>query len=131
MCMRLHVTPFKWLLVSLMLVSFAGRPWALSLPASSAECGILNPSAMELAYSAAAKDTGGIVTGKMAMPQHESGKTKSPDCVKSCAAVPVMALTATQTWASEVWPQIHEIPVDIALNGQTPKPELSPPIGRA
>jgi hypothetical protein len=126
--MRLHATPFKWLLIGLMLVSFAGRPWAQSLPASSAGCGSVSAAAMEHAYSATAQETSDIAASQAALPQHESGKTKSPDCVKSCAAAPVLALTATPSWASEIWPQLHEMPVDVTLNGQTPKPELSPPI---
>jgi hypothetical protein len=128
--MRLHATPFKWLLIGLLLVSFAGRPWAQSLPASSARCGSLSSAAMEHVYSAAAHDTGDSVAAKKAMPHHESDKAKSPDCVKSCAAAPVLALTATPSWASEIWPHIHEMPVDLTLNGQSPKPELSPPIAR-
>jgi hypothetical protein len=132
--MRLRATPFKWLLIGLMLVSFAGRPWAQSLPASVSGCGGLGTAAaatMDHADSAAAQETGKIAAGETTSPQHDSGKTKGADCVKSCAAAPILALTATPSWASGIWPQIHGTPVEVALNGQTPKPELSPPIARA
>ena len=62
-----------------------------------------------------------------AAPQHESGKTKSADCIKSCAAVQVLGLVA-MAWLPEVWPQVHSAAIDVALNGRSPKPELSPPI---
>ena len=128
--MLMRIAPFKWLLIGLMLVSFAGRPWAQSLPASTQGCGGSVAVAMQSTNSMAtheAHEAGEIAASEMAMPQHDSGKAKSIDCVKSCAAVQVMGLVAV-TWSPEVWPQIHSATIEIALSGHPPKPELSPPI---
>jgi hypothetical protein len=125
--MIMRAAPFKWLLIGLMAVSFAGRPWAQSLPASTQGCGGSSTVAMQAIDSAATHETGMIAADKAAMPQHDSGKTKSADCVKSCAAVQVMGLVAV-TWSPEVWPQIHSVTIEIALSGHPPKPELFPPI---
>lgn len=113
--MGLCAAPFKWLLIALMVVSFAGRPWAQSLPGG---CGGVSASAME--HAVAADET--------APPQHDSGKTNGANCVKSCAAVQVLAMPAAPLWTAEVWPQIHVAGVEATLTGQNPKPELSPPI---
>jgi hypothetical protein len=126
--MRLCAAPFKWLLIALMVVSFAGRPWAQSLPASTGGCGGTSAVAMEHAYSAAADETGKIAASESTAPQHDSAKAKGANCVKSCAAVQVLAMPATPSWAAEVWPQIHVAAVAVTLIGQNPKPELSPPI---
>jgi hypothetical protein len=120
---------FNWLLIGLMVVSFAGRPWAQVLPATTQGCGG-QTAAIEHTYTAATHETGTIETGKTTAPQHDSGKAKSADCVKSCAAVQVLAISAVPSWAAETWPQIHSAAVEATLHGQTPKPELSPPIAR-
>jgi len=124
--MRLCAKPFKWLLIGLMVVSFAGRPWAQALPTSG--CGGSTSAAMEHAYTAAIDEAGTITASEMAAPQHEPGQTKSANCVKSCTAVPVLALSVAPSWSSEVWPQIHETAVEAILHGLTPEPELFPPI---
>ena len=129
--MRMRATPFKWLLIALMAVSFAGRPWAQGLPTSTAGCGGLSAAVMGHAYTAAAAEAGKIVGGEMAAPQHEPAKTKSADCIKSCTAVPVLAMSAAPSWSAEVWPQIHLAAVEAILHGQTPEPELFPPIALA
>lgn len=126
--MRLCAAPFKWLLIALMVVSFAGRPGAQSLPASTGGCGGTSAAAMEHAYSAAADDTGKIAAGETTAPQHDFGKAKGANCVKSCAAVQVLAMPAAPLWTAEVWPQIHGTAVAVVLIGQNPKPELSRPI---
>jgi hypothetical protein len=126
--MRLCAAPFKWLLIALIVVSFAGRPWAQSLPASTGGCGGTSTAAMEHAYSAVMDETGKIAASEAAAPQHDSGKTNSANCVKSCAAVQVLAMPAAPLWTAEVWPQTHVAGVEATLNGQNPKPELSPPI---
>jgi len=127
--MRLCAAPFKWLLIALMVMSFAGRPWAQSLPASTQGCGGTNAAAVE--HAAAAHVTAKIAVSETAAPKRDSGKADSADCVKSCAAVQVLAMPAAPLWSAEVWPQIHLVAVEAILHGQTPKPELSPPIGRA
>ncbi|MBI3704996.1 MAG: hypothetical protein HY244_14400 [Rhizobiales bacterium] len=124
----MRAKPFKWLLVGLMVLSFAGRPWAQSLPASSeAGCGGSRTVTMQAVDSAAAHEIGASMADEAVMPQHDSGKAKSADCAKSCAAVQVMALAA-MTWSPEVWPQSHSTTIEVALIGHPPKPELSPPI---
>jgi hypothetical protein len=125
----MRAVPLKWLLIGLMVVSFAGRPWAQTLPASTQGCGG-QTAAIEHAYSATTHETGKIKASEAASPQHDSGKAKSADCVKSCAAVQVLAISATPSWTAEVWPEIHLAAVEATLHGQTPKPELSPPIVR-
>ena len=120
-------TPLKWLLIGLMVVSFAGRPWAL--PVSAQDCGGSSAMATQSAHPAVMHQAGNITTDEIAAPQHDSGRTKSADCVKSCAAVQVLGLAAV-TWSPEVWPQIHSAATAVALNGHPPKPELSPPIAR-
>jgi hypothetical protein len=128
--MIMRAVPFKWLLIGLMLVSFAGRSWAQSLPASTEGCGGSSAVAMQSANSTATHETheaGVIVASETATPQHDTGKAKSIDCVKSCAAVQVMGLVA-MAWFPDVWPQIHSAAIEVALNGHQPKPELSPPI---
>jgi hypothetical protein len=126
----MRAVSFKWLLIGLLVMSFAGRPWAQTLPASTQGCGEQNAVAIEHAYSAATHETGKIEASEAASPQHDSGKAKSADCIKSCAAVQVLAISATPSWTAEVWPQIHVAAVEATLHGQTPKPELSPPIVR-
>jgi hypothetical protein len=128
--MRMRATPFKWLLIGLMLVSFAARPWAQALPASTQGCGGSSAVAMQSAHLAATHEAGKIATEKTAAPQHDFAKAKNADCVKICAAVQVLGLTA-MTWFPEVWPQIHSAAIEVALNGHPPKPELSPPIALA
>jgi hypothetical protein len=83
--MRLCAAPFKWLLIALMVMSFAGRPWAQSLPASTQGCGGTNAAAVE--HAAAAHVTAKIAVSETAAPKRDSGKADSADCVKSCAAV--------------------------------------------
>lgn len=126
--MRLCAAPFKWLLIALMVVSFAGRPWAQSLPASTGGCGGPNAAAMEHVYSAATDETGKVEASDTAPLQHDSGKTNSANCIKSCAAVQVLAMPAAPLWAAEAWPQIYVTVIAATLIGQNPKPELSPPI---
>jgi hypothetical protein len=128
--MRIRATPFKCLLIGLMVVSFAGRPWAQALPVSAQGCGGSSAVAMQSAHLAATHAAGKIATDKAAAPQRDSGKTKSVDCAKNCAAVQVMGLAA-MIWSLEVWPQIHSAAIEVALNGHPPKPELSPPIAFA
>jgi hypothetical protein len=123
-------TPLKWLLIGLMVVSFAGRPWAQALPASTQGCGGSSAAVMQSVHPAATHKAGKIAADETAAPQDESGKTKSADCVKSCAAVQVLGL-ATMTWFPEVWPQIHSAAIEVALKGHPSKPELSPPIALA
>jgi hypothetical protein len=118
---------FKWLLVGLMLVSLAGRPWAQALPASSEGCGGSRIMTMQSVDSAATQETGIIAANDASMPQHDSGKTKSADCVKSCGLVQVMGLV-TMALLPEAWPQQQSTAIEIALSGHPPKPELSPPI---
>ncbi len=122
---------FKWLLIGLMVVSFAGRPWAQSLPVPTAGCGGSNAATMEHAASAAADEAGKIATSESPAPQHNSGKAKSADCVKSCTAAPVLAMSAAPSWSAEGWPQIHLAAVAAILHGQEPEPELFPPIAFA
>jgi hypothetical protein len=119
--------PLKWLLIGLMVVSFVGRPWVQALPASAQGCGGSSAVAMQSAHPAVTHEAGKIAADETAAPQNDSGKTKSADCVKSCAAVQVLGL-AVMTWSPEVWPQIHSAAIEVALNGHPPKPELSPPI---
>jgi len=125
----MRATPFKWLLIGLMVVSFAGRPWAQVLPVSTQGCGGSIVMAMQSAHPAVMQEAGKIAADEMAAPQDDSGRTKSADCVKSCAAVQVLGLAA-MTWSPEAWPQIHSAAIEVALNGHPPKPELSPPIAR-
>jgi hypothetical protein len=126
--MRLCAAPFKWLLIALMVMSFAGRPWAQSLPASTEGCGGTNAAAVE--HAAAAHVMANIAVNETAAPKHDSGKANSANCVKSCAAVQVLGMPAVPLWSAKVWPQIHLVAVEATLHGQTPKPELSPPIAR-
>lgn len=118
---------FKWLLIALMVLSFAGRPWAQAFSTANEGCGGSRTMTMQTLDSAAAHEMGTSATDEASMPQHDSGKTKSADCVKSCTAVPVMGLAA-MTWSPEVWPQSHSTTIEVALIGHPPKPELSPPI---
>ena len=124
--MRRCATPFKWLLIGLLVVSFAGRPWAQALPASG--CGGSTSAVAEHADTAATDEAGTITASETAASQHESGQTKSANCVKSCTAVPVLAISADPSWSFEVWPQIHETAVEVILHGLAPEPELFPPI---
>ncbi len=128
--MFMLATLLKWLLISLILVSFAGRPGAQALPMATQGCGGSSAVAMQSAHLVAAHEAGKIAADEAAAPQHNSGKTKSADCVKSCAAVQVLGFVV-MTWAPEVWPQIHSAAIEVALNGHPPKPELSPPIALA
>jgi len=127
--MRMRAAPFKWLLIGLMVVSFAGRPWAQALPALTQGCGGSGVMAVQSAHPAVTREAGRIPADETAVPQHDSGRTKSADCAKNCAAVQVLGLAA-MTWSPEVWPQIHSAAIAVALNGHPPKPELSPPIAR-
>lgn len=123
--MRLCAAPFNWLLIALMVVSFAGRPWAQSLPASTGGCG----GAPAMAHAASAQHVAGKID--IGAAHHDSGKTNTADCAKSCAAVQVLAMPAAPSWAAEVWPQIHVAAITAVMIGQNPKPELSPPIALA
>lgn len=119
---------FKWLLIGLMVVSFAGRPWTESIAAGAMHgCGTFSAAGTETANSTMTYELGKIAAGDAATPKYDSGKTKSADCVKSCAAVQILGLAAV-AWSLDVWPQIHSATIEIALNGHPPKPELSPPI---
>ena len=128
--MRMRATPFKWLLIGLMVVSFAGRPWAQALPVLAQGCEGSSAVAMQSTHLAATHAAGKIATDETPAPQPDSGKTKSADCAKNCAAVQVMGLAA-MIWSLDVWPQIHSAAIEVALNGHPPKPELSPPIAFA
>ena len=128
--MRLCAAPFKWLLIVLMVVSFAGRPWAQSLPASTGGCGGSSTTAMEHAHSAVDHDSGMTAAGKTASPKHDSGQAKSADCVKSCAALQVLAISVVPSWTAKAWPQVRVTGIEAPLHGQNPEPELFPPIAR-
>jgi hypothetical protein len=119
--------PFKWLLIGLIVVSFVGRPWAQALPLWPQGCSGSSVVAMQYTRFAMTHAVGKIAANEMAAPQHDSGDTKSADCVKSCAAVQVLGLAA-MTWSPEVWPQIHSAAIAVVLSGHPPKPELTPPI---
>lgn len=115
---------FKWLLIGLMVVSFAGRPWAQTSPASTQGCGGTSIAAAHDAGELASSDR---IAASETAAQHDSGKTKSAECAKTCAALQVMALAA-MTWSPGVWPQSHDAAIEVALIGHPPKPELFPPI---
>ncbi len=119
---------FKWLLIGIMALSFAGRPLAQSIAVGAMHgCGTFSAVGTETAISTTTHELGKIAASDTATPKYDSGKTKSADCVKSCAAVQILALAA-MAWSLDVWPQIHSAAIEVALNGHSPKPELSPPI---
>jgi uncharacterized protein (DUF2342 family) len=119
--MIMRARPFNWLLIGLMVVAFAGRSWA------QPGCGAVGTVAMDSANSTATHKAGEIAASETATQKHDSGKAKSADCVKCCAATQVLGLIA-MAWSPDVWPQIHLAAVEVALHGQMPKPELVPPI---
>ncbi len=123
----MRATPFKWLLIALMVVSFAGRPWAQTSPESTEGCGGLNAVAMESANSAAANGVGKIASSETATPTPDSAKPMVGDCVKTCAAAPILGISA-MAWAPDAWPQTHSAAIEVALKGHPPEPELFPPI---
>ena len=126
--MIMRARPFKWLLIGLMVVAFAGRSWAQPVAvASMLGCGAVGTVAMDSANSTATHKAGEIAASETATQKHDSGKAKSADCVKCCAATQVLGLIA-MAWSPDVWPQIHLAAVEVALHGQMPKPELVPPI---
>ena len=122
----MRARPFKWLLIGLMVVAFAGRPWvqAWAQPVAGQAIQDCGSSAANATAMLAADD---IAAGDSTVAHHDSGKAKSADCAKTCAAVQVLGLVA-MTWSPEVWPQIHSAAAEPALTGHPPKPELSPPI---
>ena len=123
----MRATPFKWLLIGLMVVSFAGRPWAQASSASTEGCGGLTAVAMESANPAAMHKAGKIAASETATQKHDSGKPIIADCVKSCAAAPLLGISI-MSWSPDVWPQVHSTAIEVALNGHPPGPELFPPI---
>jgi hypothetical protein len=121
---------FKWLLIGLMVVSFAGRPWAQALAVSPGHgCGGAHVVAVDAGTSMATHDVGKAAPGETATVAYDSAKSMLAGCVKSCAATPIMG-HAPVAWYAEVWPQVHSAAIDVALRGHPPKPELSPPIAR-
>jgi hypothetical protein len=126
----MRATPFKYLLIALMVVSCVGRPWAQALTVSPAHgCGGASAAAMEPGTAMAAQAAGRIAAGETAMASHPADSSMSAACVKSCAVTPMLG-QMDQMWSAEVWPQAHPLAVDVALRGYPPKPELSPPIAR-
>jgi hypothetical protein len=125
----MRATPFKWLLIALLVVSFTGRPWAQALAASPGHgCGGAHAVAVETGTSMP-MHVGKAATDETATANYDSVKPMLGSCVKSCAATPIMG-HAPVAWSAEVWPQAHSAAVDGALRGYPPKPELSPPIDR-
>jgi len=106
-----------------MVVAFAGRPWVQAWAQPVAGQAIQDCGSTAAAMQAADD----IAAGDSTMAHHDSGKAKTADCAKTCAAVQVLGLVA-MTWSPEVWPQIHSAAAEPALTGHPPKPELSPPI---
>lgn len=125
----MRVTAFKWLLIGLMVVSFAGRPWTQAWAVSTQGCGASSAGAEQSVHPAVTHEAGTIAAGEPAAAHSDSGKTESADCVKSCAALQVLGLAA-MTWLPEAWPQSRSVTIEVALYGHPPKPELSPPIAR-
>jgi hypothetical protein len=126
----MRATPFKWLLIALLVVSFTGRPWAQAISVSPGHgCGGAHAVATDTGTAMATHDVGQAATGETATANPDSGQPMLASCVKSCAATPIMS-HAPVAWSAEVWPQAHSATVDPALRGHPPKPELSPPIAR-
>jgi hypothetical protein len=128
--MIMRATPLKWLLIGLMVVSFVGRPWAQALAAfPSPACGGANIVALAAANSAAIHAVGKVAADKTAAAKNDSDQRMSADCVKNCAAAPILGQSA-MVWSSDIRPQSHPAAIGIVLRGHPPRPELSPPIAR-
>jgi len=125
----MRATLFKWLLIGLMVVSFAGRPWAQALATSMQGCGGSSAMVVQSVHPAVTHEAGKMAAGQTTAAQNDSGKTAGVDCVKSCAALQVLGLAA-MTWSPEAWPHGRSVTIEVALHGHPPKPELSPPIAR-
>jgi hypothetical protein len=123
----MRATPLKWLLISLFVVSFVGRPWAQALAASTSQgCGSASNAAMEFANSTM-RAIGKIAIDKTTTARNGSGKTMLADCVKSCAAMPMLGQAAL-VWSPDVWPKSESAGMELSLSGYSPKPEIPPPI---
>lgn len=59
--------------------------------------------------------------------ENGSGKTMLADCVKSCAAMPMLGQAAL-VWSPDVWPKSESAGMELSLSGYSPKPEIPPPI---
>ena len=79
--------------------SFAGRPLAQSIAVGAAHgCGAFSAVGTETAISTTTHELGKIAASDTATPKYDL-KTKSADCVKSCAVVQILALAA-MAWSS-------------------------------
>jgi hypothetical protein len=124
----MRAASFKWLLIGLIVVSFAGRPWAQALAVFSTQgCGGVTAVAMQSAHSTAIHAAGKIAPHETATAKNDAGKPMVADCVKICAAAPMLN-ASTLAWSADVWPQSHAEAIETALRGHPPKPELAPPI---
>jgi hypothetical protein len=127
----MRATPFKWLLIGLFVVSFVSRPWAEALAASNSQgCGSESIAAMEFANSTAMRAIGKIAIGNTTTAKNSSGKAMLTDCVKSCAAMPMLGQAAL-VWSPDIWPKSQSAGIQLALSGCPPKPEIPPPISPA
>jgi hypothetical protein len=117
--------PLKWLLIGLMVVSFAGRPWAQAFAsAPSHGCGGAAAAMTHAADVAAAHQQLESLTTATG---DDSAKAMGAGCIKSCAAAP-MLIQLPVVWSPDIWPQAHSAAVIDTLRGHPLKPELAPPI---
>ncbi len=85
---------------------------------------------MELANSTAMHAIGIIAIGKTTTAKNDSGNAMLADCVRSCAAMPMLGQAAL-AWSPDVWPKSQSAGIELALSGNPPKPEIPPPISLA
>jgi hypothetical protein len=125
----MRATPFKWLLIGLIVVAMAGLPWAQAFASFSSQgCGGDHSAKSELAHATTVQSPVKIAMATTA--KNDFGAATNAACAKSCAAMQVFGALAA-AWLPEVWPQIHSEAIDFVLSGHPPKPELSPPIALA